>query len=40
MAATVLNSPRAIEMSVYVVRALTQPAEVPKRRRIGFVQDD
>ena len=80
MAATVLNSPRAIEMSVYVVRAfvqlrdtfsakgeivkrldqlerkvgthdraileilqalrqLTQPPEVPKRRRIGFVQD-
>jgi hypothetical protein len=80
MAATVLNSPRAIEMSVYVVRAfvqlrdaagsgreitrrldqlerkvgthdraileilqalraLTQPAEAPKRRRIGFVQD-
>lgn len=79
MAATVLNSPRAIEMSVYVVRALvqlrdtlsanaeiakrldqlqrkvgahdhailellqalrqlTQPAEAPKRRRIGFVQ--
>ena len=81
MAATVLNSPLAIEMSVYVVRAfvqlrdapgmrreitkrldqlerkvgthdraileilqalraLTQPAEAPKRRRIGFVQDD
>ena len=80
MAATVLSSPRAIEMSVYVVRAfvqlrdtlsanaeiarrldqlqrkvgahdhailqilqalrqLTQPAEPPKRRRIGFVQD-
>lgn len=80
MAATVLNSPRAIQMSVYVVRAfvqlrnalaaggeiakrldqlerkvgthdhaileilqalraLTQPAEAPKRRRIGFVQD-
>ena len=80
MAATVLNSPRAIEMSVYVVRAfiqmrntlsanaeiakrldqlqrkvgahdhaileilralrqLTQPAEAPKRRRIGFVQN-
>jgi hypothetical protein len=80
MAATVLNSPRAIEMSVYVVRAfvqlrdtlsanaeiarrldqlqrkvgahdhaileilqalrqLTQSAEVPKRRRIGFVHE-
>ena len=80
MAAAVLNSPRAIEVSVYVVRAfvqlrdahsanaqiarrldqlqrkvgahdhaileilqalrhLTQPAEAPKRRRIGFVQD-
>jgi ORF6N domain len=80
MAATILNSSRAIEMSVYVVRAfvqlrdtlsanaeiarrldqlerkfgahdraileilqalrqLTQPAEAPKRRRIGFVQD-
>jgi hypothetical protein len=80
MAATVLNSPRAIQMSVYVVRAfvqmrealtaggeiakrldrlerkvgthdraileilralraLTQPAEAPKRRRIGFVQE-
>lgn len=81
MAATVLNSPLAIRMSVYVVRAfvqlrgalavdgeiarrldqlerkvgthdraileilqalraLTQPAETPKRRRIGFMQDD
>jgi len=81
MAATVLNSSRAMEMSVYVVRAfvqlrytvaangeiakrldqlerkvgshdraileilqalrqLTQPAEAPKRRRIGCVQDD
>ena len=80
MAATVLNSPRAIQMSVRVVRAfvqlrdtfsakgeivkrldqlerkvgthdraileilqalrqLTQPPEVPKRRRIGFVHD-
>jgi hypothetical protein len=80
MAATVLNSRKAIEMSVFVVRAfiqmrdvpgthreirrrlddlerkvgahddaiqeilqalrhLTQPAETPKRRRIGFVQD-
>jgi len=80
MAATVLNSPRAIETSVYVVRAfvqlrdalgngreisrrleqlerkvgthdraileilqalraLTQTAEAPKRRRIGFLQD-
>jgi hypothetical protein len=80
MAATVLNSSRAIEMSVYVVRAfvqlrdalsanaeigkrlgqlerkfgshdraileilqalrqLTQPAEAPKRRGIGFVHD-
>lgn len=80
MAATVLNSPRAIETSVYVVRAfvqlrdalgngreisrrleqlerkvgthdraileilqalraLTQPAQAPKRRRIGFLQD-
>ena len=80
MAATVLNSLRAIEMSVYVVRAfvqlrdtlstnaeiakrldllerkvgahdravleilqalrqLTQPADAPKRRRIGFVQE-
>ena len=80
MAATILNSPAAIEASVYVVRAfvqmreaiaahreigrrldelerkvgaqdavivgivkalreLTQPAEAPKRRRIGFVQD-
>jgi len=80
MAATVLNSPLAIQMSVYVVRAfvqlrdalaaggeiarrldqlerkvgthdraileilqalraLTQPAEAPRRRRIGFVQD-
>jgi hypothetical protein len=80
MAATIHNSSRAIEMSVYVVRAfvqlrdtlstnaqiarrldqlerkvgahdraiveilqalrqLTQPAEAPKRRRIGFVQD-
>ena len=78
MAATVLNSPRAIEVSVYVVRAfvqlreavsthreigkrldelqrkvgthdhaitqilgtlrqLTQPADAPRRRRIGFV---
>jgi hypothetical protein len=80
MAATVLSSRKAIEMSVFVVRAfiqmrdvlgthreirrrlddlerkvgahddaiqeilqalrhLTQPAEAPKRRRIGFVQD-
>jgi acyl-coenzyme A synthetase/AMP-(fatty) acid ligase len=80
MAAAVLNSPRAIEVSVYVVRAfvqlrdtlsanaeiarrleqlerklgshdraileilqalrqLTQPAEAPKRRGIGFVHD-
>lgn len=80
MAATILNSPAAIEASVYVVRAfvqmreavkanteiarrldqlerkvgthdrailealaalreLTQAAEAPKRRRIGFVQD-
>ena len=80
MAATVLNSSLAIQMSVYVVRAfvqlrgalaaggeiarrldqlerklgahdraileilqalraLTQPAETPKRRRIGFVQE-
>ena len=80
MAATILNSSQAVEMSVYVVRAfvqlrdtlsanaqiarrldqlerkigshdraileilqalrqLTQPAEAPKRRRIGFVQD-
>jgi len=80
MAAAVLNSPRAIDVSVYVVRAfvqlrdahsanteiarrldqlqrkvgahdhaileilqalrqLTQPAEAPKRRRIGFVHD-
>ena len=80
MAATILNSPAAIEALVYVVRAfvqmreavkanteiarrldqlerkvgthdrailetlaalreLTQPAEAPKRRRIGFVQD-
>jgi len=80
MVAAVLNSPRAVEVSVYVVRAfvqlrdahaanaeiarrldqlqrkvgahdhaileilqalrhLTQPAEAPKRRRIGFVQD-
>jgi hypothetical protein len=80
MAAAVLNSPRAVEVSVYVVRAfvqlrdtlsanaeiarrldqlqrrvgahdhamleilqalrqLTQPAETPKRRRIGFLQD-
>ena len=81
MAATVLNSVRAIDVSVYVVQAfvqmrrafhanaevakrldqlerklgshdqaivgilralreLTSPAETPKRRRIGFVQDD
>ncbi|HJS37297.1 MAG TPA: ORF6N domain-containing protein [Burkholderiales bacterium] len=80
MAATILNSPAAIEASVFVVRAfvqlredlkaheeiarrlaqlerkvgshdraileilqalraLTQPAEAPRRRRIGFVQD-
>ena len=80
MAATILNSSRAIEVSVYVVRAfvqlrgtlsanaeigrrldqlerkvgshdraileilqalrqLTQPAEAPRRRRIGFAQD-
>jgi hypothetical protein len=46
MAATVLNSPRTIEVSVYVVRAfvqmreairqLTQPSDAP-RRRIGFL---
>ncbi len=78
MAASVLNTPRAIEVSVYVVRAfvglrealaahkdlerrlnqleskydrqfktvfdaireLLTPPEPPKRRRIGFVQDN
>ena len=81
MAATVLNSARAVDVSVYVVRAfvqmrnsfhantevarrldqlerkigahdqaiaeilralreLTRPADPPRRRRIGFVQDD
>ena len=81
MAASVLNTARAVEVSLYVVRAfvqlredlkahgeisrrlaqlerkvgshdhaiveipqalraLTQPAEAPRRRRIGFVQDD
>jgi hypothetical protein len=44
MAATVLNSPRAVQMSIFVVRAflrlraireLMQPAETP-RRKIGF----
>jgi len=29
MAATVLNSPRAIEMSVYVVRAFVQLRDAP-----------
>jgi hypothetical protein len=28
MAATILSSPRAIEMSVYVVRAFVQPREM------------
>jgi hypothetical protein len=44
MAASVLNTPRAVEVSVYVVRAfvklreaLSKPAQ---RRRIGFVRDD
>jgi phage regulator Rha-like protein len=49
MAATILNSPRAIEMSVYVVRAFVQLREmlarqlmhpsIPKRRPIGFTAD-
>ena len=47
MAASILNSARAIEVSVYVVRAfvqileairqLTQPPPAPKGRRIGFL---
>ena len=47
MAASILNSARAIEVSVYVVRAfvqileairqLTQPPLAPKGRRIGFL---
>jgi phage regulator Rha-like protein len=49
MAATILNGPRAIEMSVYVVRAFVQLREmlarqlmhpsIPKRRPIGFTAD-
>ena len=30
MAASVLNSPRAVEMSVYVVRAQLQPSSIPR----------
>jgi hypothetical protein len=42
MAATILNSPRAVEMSVYVVRAFVQlrgvlASAVPPKRPIGFV---
>ena len=47
MAASVLNSARAVEVSLYgdravgqileAIRQLTQPPEAPKRRRIGFL---
>ena len=47
MAASVLNSARAVEVSLYVdravgqileaIRQLTQPTEASKRRRIGFL---
>lgn len=39
MAASVLSSPRAVEVSVFVVRAfkdLMEPELPPKKRRIGF----
>ncbi len=35
MAASVLNSPRAIEASVYVIRALMEPPKKP-RQGIGY----
>ncbi len=50
MAASVLNTARAVEVSIYVVRAfvslretireLMRPPEPAQRRRIGFVRDD
>jgi hypothetical protein len=42
MAATILNSPRAIEVSVYVVRAFVLLRELlaSKKRPIGFVIPD
>jgi hypothetical protein len=41
MAATILNSTRAAEMSVYVVRAFGQLRELPPKpkRRPGFTAD-
>ena len=44
MAATILNSSRAVEMSLYVVRAFVRLRELmnppePKRRGIGFTAD-
>jgi hypothetical protein len=37
MAAAVLNSPRALEMSIYVAQLVSTPT--PKRRAIGFTAD-
>jgi hypothetical protein len=46
MAATILNSPRTVETSIYVVRAFVQlrellafNKELTKRRPIGFTAD-
>ena len=36
MAASVLNSRRAVEMSVFVIRALLEAPAPQPRRRIGF----
>ncbi len=36
MAASVLNTIRAAEVSVFVVRAFAELKPVPKKRRIGF----